>query len=96
MESKLLNFPDAMWLARTITKYLDPETIKDMTGFTFLDEIVAKITPEEFLIAIKLFTRKDVKEIEKLTGDEFVVIFIKGCIANDLLTLLKTYKSIGL
>lgn len=91
MESKLLNFPDAMRLAQIVTKYIDTVSIQEMTGEEFAYELFSKMSEDE-IIEISKLLRVDIKEVEP---NLVIVSCVEVMIKNHLLDLLVTYKQLG-
>lgn len=91
MEYKILNFTDAMLLAKLILKYFKPEEIDNLDGKTF---------------GYKLFDFLEVEEIYKMStlllGDtkikdprEMIYACVTVMIKNNLLELLNSYRQLG-
>jgi hypothetical protein len=93
MQSKTLNFPDAMKLASIVSKYFDTVSILEMNG-------------EEF--AYSFFNQMDIDEIieikhllitgytETSNAKEVMASCVKSMIENNFVEIIKTWKSIGL
>ena len=92
VESKVLNFPDAMRLSQIISKYLDTVSIKEMTGEEFAYDIFSQMEVEEIMEVSKLFR---IENIEELDPPQVIFVCIEGMVKNNLLTLIETYKKIG-
>lgn len=92
MESKILNFPDAMKLASIISKYLDTESIKEMTGEEFAYGLFDKLDEIEMIEVEKLLLGED---ILKLQPKEILKLCLESMIKNNLLDLLQSYKQLG-
>ena len=92
MESKILNFPDAMRLAQIVSKYLDTESIKKMTGEEFAYDIFGSMEVEEILEISRLL---DISTSDTSNPNEIIIGCIQGMIKNNLLDLLSSYEKIG-
>lgn len=90
MKYKTLNFPDGMKLASIISKYIDTESIGDMTGNDFFVSLLTKLSLPDLAQFTKLLGLEE-KDIE----DNFQQISMETLIKNNLLDLLVTYKQIG-
>jgi hypothetical protein len=92
VESKILNFPDAMRLAQIVSKYLDIDSIKKMTGEEFAYNIFSQMEVEEIISVANLL---GIENIETLEPNDLILLGVKKMIDNRLLDLLITYKQIG-
>ena len=96
MESRTLNFVDAMKLAQILSKYIDTESIKKTDTFLDLAEsIMNKIEPSDYSKIIQILTNEPIEEIGKLSGNEILSLFISGLEINKVITLLESFKKIG-
>ena len=95
MEAKVLNFPDAMKLAQILGKYIDTESIKDKPLLDFLDDLLNKLHPLDYLETLKLITQKSPKELSELNGNALLSTLYSGLEKNKILSLLDTSKMIG-
>jgi hypothetical protein len=92
VESKILNFPDAMRVAQIITKYIpDTESIKEMVGKDFGYKLFELASDQETLEIIRLL----VGDSGGIPPATVINLCIETMIKNNLLELLTTYKTIG-
>ena len=96
MESKILNFPNAMKLAQILGKYIDAQKVNAQGNvLDFIEEIIQKINPFDYSKSLIILTQATLDEISKLAGDELLNLFFSGLEKNKILSLLATYKIIG-
>lgn len=94
MESKILNLYDGMKLAQILSKYITLENDGNKIAIDFIEDLVNKIEPQEYLECINLFVGGIDKE--KLpTSEELIEIVYTGMRNNNIFSLLETYKAIG-
>jgi hypothetical protein len=90
VESKILNFPDAMRLAQIVSKYLDTESIKKMTGEEFAYDLFSLMDTDEIMYIASLFSLEN-----SIDPEELILSCVKNMIENNILDLLVAYKQIG-
>lgn len=96
MDAKTLNLVDAFRLASIISKYVDVEKLNPQADpIDFVNEIVQKISPEEYLICVSLMTNIDVDTIKQEISLNVLTAFIEGLKKNQIISLLDFYKSLG-
>jgi len=96
VESKILNFPNAMKLAQILGKYIGVEKIDAQeTVLDFITDVIKRINPFDYSRSMIILTQASLDEISKLSGDESVNLFLSGLGKNKILSLLATYKTIG-
>ena len=92
MESKILNFPDAMRLASILSKYIDVDSLAGKTGEEVLSVLSSTMTVEDIVASEGLL----------LVGSNETdpVLILSNCInsmiKNNILDLLIQYKQIGM
>ena len=94
MEAKILNFTDAMKLSQILLRYIDPSHDFEKTALNFIDELVNKIQPMDYLECVELFVGKLDKN-NLPTGKELVDIIYTGMRNNNVPSLLSVYKKLG-
>lgn len=95
MESKILNFPDAMKLAQVLSKYLEPDKIKTFSELEMIELLLSKIIPEDYAKIILAITNLSLIEFSKLSQVDKIATLIKEFRENKIYTLIGTYKEIG-
>jgi len=96
IKARKLCLKDALILASTVSKYVDVNLVDNNTdAISFVDEIVQKISPDDFLRCIKITTNETEKTLEKKSGIEVLAIFSQGLKVNKIISLLSFYKNIG-
>jgi hypothetical protein len=94
MEIKILGIHDALKLASIIAKYV--ENIQpEQDAVDFIAQLVGKLTPQEYLSCVTMMTDKTEEDIQGWIGVEILAAFIEGLKANQILSLLAFYKSLG-
>ena len=92
MESKILNFPEAMKLASILSKYIDVDSLAGKTGEEVLSVLSSTMTVEDIVASEGLL----------LVGSNETdpVLILSNCInsmiKNNILDLLIQYKQIGM
>ncbi len=92
MESKILNFPEAMKLASILSKYIDVDSLVGKTGEEVLSVLSSTMTVEDIVSSEGLL----------LVGSNETdpVLILSNCInsmiKNNILDLLIQYKQIGM
>lgn len=88
--SKLLNFVDAMNLARLLKPHIPKELDMNIPYLELLKEILDSISPQDYYKCLGLLT---VDRIETLTGEELLSLFADGLEKNRLIFLLSFFDS---
>jgi hypothetical protein len=92
VESKILNFPEAMRVAQIVTKYMpDTESIKTMTGEDFYAVLFSQMQETEML---EVFGLLEVS-LDTGTSQKLLEVCVEILIKNNILDLLDTYKNLG-
>ena len=101
MEAKVLNFTDAMKLAQILGKYIDTESIKDMTVEEFASDLFSKLEVDVFsqmdvddIIKLSQLLLSD-GDLEKMQPNEVIASCTDIMIQNGIIELLGAYKQIG-
>ena len=94
MKANKLNLENALHLASILSKYVDIETSLEKSAFEFVDEIIQKISPEEYLRCISLITNEDTEDIIKEESIDLLALFTEGLVLNTVATLLEFYKKL--
>ena len=89
MESRILGFIDAMRLAEILYKY-SQEVTPETRILDFLEILVDKISPLEYLEVLKLLSEED--GVESIKGDGAIRILVSGLEKNNFIGLLSTYR----
>lgn len=89
MESRVLGFIDAMRLAEILYKY-SQEVTPETRIVDFLEILVDKISPLEYLEVLKLLSEED--GVESIKGDGAIRILVSGLEKNNFIGLLSTYR----
>jgi hypothetical protein len=91
METKILNFPDAMKLASILSKYVDSVS-KDMIARDFIYNLFDKLNVDEISEISILLIGENYKV---LLGHELILGIFDGLMKNKFFDLLTTYKGLG-
>lgn len=95
MKVKKLNLKDALSLASIISKYVDiKQTQLDESAFDFINDIVQKISPDEYLYCVSMMTNKKIEEIKKMEVTDILALFTEGMAVNKITTLLAFYENL--
>ena len=95
MKARKLSLEQALSLASIISKYVDiKQTRLDESAFDFIDEIVQKITPDEYLYCVSMMTNKKRVGVEKLEITDILALFTEGMAVNRITTLLAFYENL--
>lgn len=94
LEAKILNFTDAIRLAQILNKYVTLEDDGEKIAIDFIEDLVNKIEPQEYLECVSLFLG-GVDKNNLPTGDELLDVIYTGMRNNNIFTLLETYKTLG-
>ena len=93
MEAKVLNFPDAMKLAQILGKYIDTESIRDMTVLDFSLDIFSQMDVDDIIKLSQLLLADG--DLEKMQPDEVITSCTNIMIQNGIVEMLGAYKQIG-
>ena len=93
MKAKVLNFPNAMRLAQILGKYIDTESIKDMTVLDFSLDIFSQMDVDDIIKLSQLLLSNG--DLEKMQPDEVITSCTNIMIQNGIIELLGAYKQIG-
>lgn len=95
VESKLLNFPDAMRLASILSKYIDTVSFDpEQVALDFVGDLLDKIEPMDYMNCIRLLSEEPQK-ISHLSGDELLKLLFSGLEKNRILSLLDAHSKLG-
>jgi hypothetical protein len=92
VESKLLNFPDAMRLAQIVSKHIDTESLVGMNHNEVTVELFSKLSEDEITALIQLLGIEVSGDFEPEQVSNFI---LKSLMDNNLVGILETYRSIG-
>jgi len=96
MRIRPLNLTDALRLASTLRPYIDVEKLDpNQDAIEFIDGIVQKISAQDFVVCIKMMTKKTEYDLEKMNGFETLGLFASGLRVNRIIPLLEFYRSLG-
>lgn len=84
-----LNPDDTNKLVPIIAKYIDLDTVGEMTGKEFAYKLFSEMDEDEIVYVSSIF----VEDVTKLEPSEIVELCVKGMIRINLLGLLETHKS---
>lgn len=93
MQTKILNFQDALSLSIILGKYITKLPDKDSNVIDFYDSIFQKITPVDFKQSIEILTGE--KLTKEFSGDTLLKVFDEGLSKNKFLTLMHSIREIG-
>lgn len=96
MEAIPLNLQDAFRLASILSKYVEKIPDPQADGIDFINDIVEKIDPEEYLACVSLMTNMNTEKIKQEISLNILTVFIEGLKKNQIISLLGFYKSLGL
>ena len=91
MESKILNFPEAMKLASILSKYIDVDGLIGKTVFEVNEMLLSKILPLDYLLIIQILTREKVKV--EIDGNTLLNIVSSGLVKNRIQDLLMAFST---
>ncbi len=94
MESKVLNFPDAMKAAEILSPYIGDSISPNTNVGEFTEELLGKLSPMDFLKLAEIITGKNIKEIEEIRGEEFLEIWIDWITHNPIPSLMNMYHTL--
>lgn len=89
MKSRILGFIDAMRLAEILYKY-SQEVTPETRILDFLEILVDKISPLEYLEVLKLLSGENM--VESIKGDGAIRMLVSGLEKNNFIGLLSTYR----
>lgn len=92
MESKILNFPEAMELAKILDKSVPVEIPDSVNAIDFISSILSIISPLEFQLAMNLLTGLSNIQLAEIDGNSGMNIFIDGLDKNRILPLMKFFR----
>ena len=97
MRIRPLNLTNALRLASLLSPYIDVKKLNpDQDALEFVDDIVQKISAQDFLLCVKMMTNKKEEDLSKMDGFKILALFNSGLKENRIVNLLSFYKSIGL
>lgn len=85
---------DAFHLASIVSKYVDT-TVLSEDAVDFIQGIVEKISPQEFIACVSMMTDKTEEDVKKENSLEVLTAFIEGLKMNQIISLISFYKSFG-
>lgn len=95
MNIRILNIMDAFHLASIVSKYVDTDHLST-DALEFIQGIVEKISPQEYLTCVSMMTDKTEEDITKEVSLDILTAFIEGLKMNQIISLISFYKSLGL
>lgn len=96
MQVRLLNLDDALQLASLLKPYIDVDQLNpEQDALDFVDGILQEISPQDFLLCVKLLSNKKEEDLEKIDGFETLALFTQGLRDNKIVTLLTFVNSLG-
>lgn len=91
-----LNLFDALRLASLLKPYIDIEKLNpDQEALDFVDDILQRISPQDFLLCVKLLSNKKEHDLKKLDGYKILGLFTEGLRVNRIVNLLDFVNSLG-
>lgn len=95
MKAKKLNLEKALSLASIMSKYVNiNETQLEESAFGFINDIVQKISAEEYLRCVSIMTNMTEEDIKKLEVSDILALFTEGLAVNRITTLLAFYENL--
>src|SRR5687768_13568929 len=94
MNIRILNLMDAFHLASIVSKYVDIATLSE-DAVDFIQGIVEKISPQEFITCVSIMTDKTEEDVKKEVSLEILTAFIEGLKMNQIISLISFYKNFG-
>lgn len=95
MNIRILNLMDAFHLASIVSKYVDTTALSE-DAVDFIQGIVEKISPQEYITCVSIMTDKTEEDVKKELSLEILTAFIEGLKMNQIISLISFYKSFGL
>lgn len=86
-----LNLEDALKLASILEQYADTSVAETLA---FIEIIINKIQPTEYLECVRLLTKTDVDTIEKQISLNVLTAFIEGLKFNKIISLIEFHRSL--
>lgn len=86
---------DAFHLASILSKYVDTNHLSP-EAVDFIQGIVEKISPQEYLTCVSMMTDKTEEELIKELSLDILTAFTEGLKANQVISLVAFYKSFGI
>lgn len=94
MNIRILNIMDAFHLASIVSKYVDTDHLST-DAIEFIQGIVEKISPQEYLTCVSMMTDKTEEDVIKEDSLDILTAFIEGLKANQIVSLVSFYKNFG-
>jgi hypothetical protein len=95
MRIKKLDLYEAFELASILSKYVDVKKLNpEQSALDFVDDIVQKISPQDFLHSVKMTTDKTEEDLMNMDGVDTLALFAQGLKENRIVTLLSFYDSL--
>ena len=96
MQVRSLSLDDALRLASLLKPYIDVDQLNpEQDALDFVDGILQEISPQDFLLCVKLLSDKKEKDLEKMDGYKILALFTQGLRDNRIVTLLTFVNSLG-
>ena len=96
MRIRPLPLHDALRLASTLSRYINIEQLNpEQPALDFVDEIVQQIEAQDFVLCVKMMTKKTEYDLEKMDGLDVLALFAQGLRENRIIELLEFYNSLG-
>jgi hypothetical protein len=96
MRIRPLPLHDALRLASTLSRYVDVKKLNpEQNALDFVDEIVQQIEAQDFVLCVKMMTKKTEYDLEKMDGLDVLALFMQGLRENRVIDLLEFYNSLG-
>jgi hypothetical protein len=94
-----LNIYEAMMLAEIIARHVAEKDIEfaelDESGiFDFIDNIVSKISPDEYMRVLEIITNVNREKLKQMDYLDLLALFTQGLAENKIITLLSFYYSL--
>ena len=86
---------DAFHLASIVSKYVDTNNLNPDV-VEFIQGIVEKLTPQEYLTCVSMMTDTTEEDIKKEISLDILTAFIEGLKDNQIISLVAFYKSFGI
>lgn len=91
LKAHKLNLKDALALAFIVEKYAN---LSIADPIDFIESIVGKIQPSEYLECVRLITKQDKETIKNQLSLNILTVFIEGLKLNKIVNLVKFYQSL--
>ena len=92
MDSKILNFPEAMQLASILSKYVDTVSMSEMTGEDFMLKVFSSLSTDDI---INITTLLDIQDMEKYEPTALMLLCTNMMLENSITSLVTTYIELG-